>query len=418
VKILLVHQNFPGQFLHLAPALAARGHEVAALTAEGNQRGSTVPVFRYRTPPETSSKGPGTTYANAAERGAVVARAAAQIEKTRGFVPDVVFGHGGWGETLFLREVFPKARHLSYAEFMYRSTGLDTGFDPEFQAVALPGRIGVVARAAHLMQAALLSDACVSPTGWQASTFPPELRSKISVIHDGIDTDRARPDAAATFALPGTDKVLRAGDEVISFVNRRLEPYRGYHIFMRALPAVLSARPEAQVVIVGAEGQSYGPKPSGGMSWKEMFLAEVRDRIDPARVHFTGQVPYAQFLALMQITRVHAYLTYPFVLSWSVLEAMAAGAMVLGSRTPPVEEVIEDGVNGRLVDFFDAAGWSEALIAALADPARDDALRAAARDTVVERYDLKRVCLPRMIDFVEGVQPPQGRLAAAAKPSG
>jgi glycosyltransferase involved in cell wall biosynthesis len=403
VKILLVHQNFPGQFLHLAPALLARGHEVAALTAEGNQRGSTVPVYRYRTPPETSNKGPGTTYANAAERGAVVARAAAQIEKTRGFVPDVVFGHAGWGETLFLREVFPKARHLSYAEFMYRSTGQDTGFDPEFQGVALPGRIGVVARSAHLLQAALVSDACVSPTEWQASTFPPELRAKISVIHDGIDTERARPDAGATLALPGTDRVLKAGDEVISFVNRRLEPYRGYHIFMRSLPEVLAARPDAQVVIVGAEGQSYGPKPPGGVSWQEMFLAEVRDRIDLSRVHFVGQLPYAQFLSLMQITRVHAYLTYPFVLSWSMLEAMAAGALVVGSRTPPVEEVIRDGVNGRLVDFFDVAGWSEALIAALADPARDDALRVAARETVVERYDLKSVSLPRMIDFVEGV---------------
>jgi glycosyltransferase involved in cell wall biosynthesis len=401
VKILLLHQNFPGQFLHLAPALAARGHEVVALTAEENKRPSPVPVYRYRTPPLSDIKGLGATYAAAAERGSVAARAAAQLQRDKGFRPDVVFGHAGWGETLFLREIFPKARHLTYAEFMYRATGADTGFDPEFQTTGPGVGIAVTARAAHLVQAAHLSDACLSPTDWQASTFPEDLRQRITVIHDGIDTVRVRPDPEASLALPG-GHVLRAGDEVLSFVSRRLEPYRGYHIFMRALPDILKARPDAQVVIVGDEGQSYGTKPPDARSWKQRFLEEVQDRIDPARVHFLGRVPYDGFVSLMQLTRVHAYLTYPFVLSWSMLEAMAAGALVIGSRTPPVQEVIQDGVNGRLVDFFDVAGWSAALTAALADPRADDALRLAARETVVSRYDLKTVCLPRLIAFVEG----------------
>jgi glycosyltransferase involved in cell wall biosynthesis len=401
VKILLLHQNFPGQFLHLAPALAARGHEVVALTAEENKRPSPVPVYRYRTPPLSDIKGLGATYAAAAERGSVAARAAAQLQRDKGFRPDVVFGHAGWGETLFLREIFPKARHLTYAEFMYRATGADTGFDPEFQTSGPGVGIAVTARAAHLVQAAHLSDACLSPTEWQASTFPEDLRQRITVIHDGIDTVRVRPDPEASLTLPG-GQVLRAGDEVLSFVSRRLEPYRGYHIFMRALPEVLRARPDAQVVIVGDEGQSYGTKPPDARSWKQRFLDEVQDRIDPARVHFLGRVPYDGFVSLMQLTRVHAYLTYPFVLSWSMLEAMAAGALVVGSRTPPVQEVIQDGVNGRLVDFFDVAGWSAALTAALADPRADDALRLAARETVVARYDLKTVCLPQLIAFVEG----------------
>jgi glycosyltransferase involved in cell wall biosynthesis len=401
VKILLLHQNFPGQFLHLAPALAARGHEVVALTAEENKRPSPVPVYRYRTPPLSDIKGLGATYAAAAERGSVAARAAAQLQRDKGFRPDVVFGHAGWGETLFLREIFPKARHLTYAEFMYRATGADTGFDPEFQTTGPGVGIAVTARAAHLVQAAHLSDACLSPTEWQASTFPEGLRQRITVIHDGIDTVRVRPDPEASLTLPG-GQVLRAGDEVLSFVSRRLEPYRGYHIFMRALPDILTARPDAQVVIVGDEGQSYGTKPPDARSWKQRFLEEVQDRIDPARVHFLGRVPYDGFVSLMQLTRVHAYLTYPFVLSWSMLEAMAAGALVVGSRTPPVQEVIQDGVNGRLVDFFDVAGWSAALAAALADPRADDALRLAARETVIARYDLKTVCLPRLIAFVEG----------------
>ncbi|MFZ1727054.1 MAG: glycosyltransferase, partial [Albidovulum sp.] len=296
--------------------------------------------------------------------------------------------------------VWPAARHLTYAEFFYHSKGLDTDFDPEFRRQSLPAQMAVTAWSAHLGQSVLNADAALAPTAWQAATFPPGLREKITVIHDGIDSDRVRPDADARIDLPD-GRCLKAGDEVISFVNRNLEPYRGYHIFMRALPAVLAARPKAQAVIVGGEGQSYGPRPAGAQSWKQKFLDEVAGHIDPDRVHFLGRVPYGQYLSLMQVTRVHAYLSYPFVLSWSMLEAMSAGAYVIGSRTPPVEEVIKDGVNGRLVDFFDVAGWSAALIEALENPAAADPMRLAARATVLGRYDLKRHCLPRLIAFVE-----------------
>lgn len=401
MKILFVHQNFPGQYLHLAPALAARGHEVRALTAERNERKATVPVFRYRTPPEVTVEGIARTYAEMAGRGMIVARAAEQMTAKTGFVPDVVFGHGGWGETLFLREVWPKARHLTYAEFYYGTEGRDTGFDREFSNPGLMQRISVAARKAHLLQAVAEADAALAPTEWQASTFPPEMRGKITVTHDGVDTARLAPDPAARVVLPD-GAVLAPGDEVVTFVSRNLEPYRGYHIFMRALPEVLRARPKARVVIVGGEGQSYGSRPAGDKSWKQIFLDEVADGLDLARVHFLGKVPYPQFVALMQVSMVHAYLSYPFVLSWSMIEAMSAGALIIGSRTAPVEEVIRDGECGRLVDFFDVAGWSQALIAALADPAANAALRRAAREAAVTRYDLSSVCLPRLISFVEG----------------
>jgi glycosyltransferase involved in cell wall biosynthesis len=406
MKVLFLHQNFPGQFLHLAPALRARGHEVLAMTAETNNRPSPVKVVRYRTPKAPEVAGIAATYAAMAERGATVARACAQMTAQTGFVPDVIFGHCGWGETLFLREVWPRARILGYAEFMYAPTGRDTDFDPEFRRDDLMARVAVQARSTHLVLSARDADACLSPTEWQASTFPPDLRAKISVIHDGIDTDKVRPNPDAVFDVPGGGPRLTAGDEVLSFVSRQLEPYRGYHRFMRALPEVLAARPRAQVVIVGGDGQSYGPRPGGDRSWKQVFLDEVSGRLDMKRVHFVGQVPYAQYLALMQVTRVHAYLSYPFVLSWSMLEAMSAGALVIGSDTPPVAEAIRDGVNGRLVDFFDTEGWVAALTGALADPVRDAPLRKAARETVVAGYDLRRVCLPRLIDFVEG--PVQG----------
>ncbi len=402
MKILFVHQNFPGQFPHLAPALAARGHQVLALTAETNARKSPVRVVKYRKPEPITISPPLTRmYAECAERGARAALAAQQLRDEHGYVPDVIFGHSGWGETLFLKEVWPEARLLIYAELMYRTEGLDTDFDPEFRRDGVAPRISTTARAAHLVQAMVQADAALAPTEFQAATFPPELRAKIRVIHDGIDTDVVRPNANAVLQIPNTTISLRAGDEVVSFVNRSLEPYRGYHSFMRALPGVLASRPRAHVVIVGDEGQSYGAAPKDGISWKQRYLDEVRERIDLSRVHFLGRVPYATYLSLLQVTRVHAYLTYPFVLSWSCLEALGAGALVVGSDTAPVREVITDGVNGRLVDFFDIPGWSAALTEALANPAASAHLRAAARQGVIARYDLAAACLPRLIDFVE-----------------
>lgn len=402
MKILFVHQNFPGQFVHLAPALAQRGHEVMGLGDAANKRPAPVRTLYYRSPEKRGVKGLGSTFVEVATRGEMVAGACSQMEEKAGFVPDVIVGHNGWGETLFLREIWPNVRMVDYAEFAYRARGLDSDFDPEFQSISLKAGIATAARAAHILQSMIQADAAMAPTAWQKATFPALLQDKITVVHDGVDTDAVRPDAAATFTLPD-GRVLRKGDEVISFVNRNLEPYRGYHIFMRALPEVLAARPAAQVIMVGGEQQSYGRPPEAGTTWKQKFLDEVKDRLDLSRVHFTGKIPRAQFVALMQVTRVHAYLTYPFVLSWSMIEAMSAGALVIGSRTGPVEEVIEDGVNGRLVDFFDVPGWSKALIRALEKPEADEDLRRAARKTAIDRYDLNRCCLPRQIAVIEAL---------------
>jgi glycosyltransferase involved in cell wall biosynthesis len=399
MRVLLVHRNFPGQFRHLAPALRDAGHEVAVLTWKENPNPQPFPHAKY-----AHEAGPtrelGATYVEAARTGAAAARTASAIRAKQGYVPDVVFGVINWGETLFLREVWPEARHLGYAEFLYATRGLDTGFDPEFSRGDLASRVRIIARKAHLLQGALDADALVAPTEWQAASFPPEIRRKMSVVHDGVDTDRLTPDPSASYQVPG-GPFLRAGDEVITFVNRNLEPYRGFHTFMRALPSVLAARPGAQVVLVGGETGGYGPRPGGDRTWKEVMMAELGDRLDLSRLHFVGRVPYADLLSILRVGRVHAYLSYPFVLSWSMLEAMSLGAYVVGSATPPVEEVIEDGRTGRLVDFFDVAGWADALIAALSDPERQAPIRAAARRHVVESYDLRRVCLPRLIRFVE-----------------
>jgi glycosyltransferase involved in cell wall biosynthesis len=406
MKILFLHQNFPGQFLHLAPELARRGHDVTALTDARNSRPSSVKTLRYKHDPGTVDPAQtrlGRNYTTMSDRGVTVARACARL-RDEGYSPDVIFGHSGWGETLFLKEIWPQARLIVYAEFYYRGVGADVGFDTEFTPYGLDQVLIAQGRAAHLGQALIHADAALAPTDWQASTYPPALRDQITVIHDGVDCAVAQPNPQASLTLPD-GRCLRAGDEVLTFVNRNLEPYRGYHTFMRALPDVLRARPEAHVVIVGGDEVSYGSTPKGAKGWKDLILSEVQADLPMDRVHFMGKVPYATFLSILQISRVHAYLTYPFVLSWSMLEAMAAGCLVVGSRTAPVEEVIVDGENGLLVDFFDVPGWTRALTTALADPAAQDGLRAAARRTALARYDLRSICLPRMVAFVEGSVP-------------
>jgi glycosyltransferase involved in cell wall biosynthesis len=411
MKILFVHQNFPGQFLHLAPELVRRGHEVTALTDFNNQRPQSFAVLRYKhkaAPVDPAQTRLGRNFTLISDRGVSCARAALQLRQKQGYVPDVIFGHSGWGETLFLKEVWPEAKLIVYAEFYYRGKGADVGFDHEFGPPSFDQIMIAQGRAAHLGQSLIHADAGLAPTKWQASTFPPTLAGMIKVIFDGVDTDVVRPNPAAELALPN-GRTVKAGDEVLTFVNRNLEPYRGYHTFMRALPEVMAARPQAQVVIVGGDEVSYGAAPKGGTGWKETFLAEVRDRLDMDRVHFMGKVPYQTFVSLLQVSRVHAYLTYPFVLSWSMIEAMAAGCHVVGSAVPPVAEAIEDGVTGTLVDFFDVSAWSRALTLGLAEPGRFSSLRQAARAQTVSRYDLKSVCLPATVAYVESFAAPRDR---------
>jgi glycosyltransferase involved in cell wall biosynthesis len=401
VKLLFVHQNFPGQFLHLAPEMQRLGHDVRAITDAVNKNTAEVPVLRYThaaQPVDPKATRLGRNFTTMSDRGVSVARFAKRM-RAEGYVPDVIYGHSGWGEPLFLKEVWPEAKLLLFAEFYYRGHGADTGFDPEFQVAGFDQVMIAQSRAAYMAQALVHADGGVSPTEWQASTHPPLLRGQLEVIFDGVDCDRLTPNPAASFAL-SNGRVLKRGDEVLTFVNRNLEPYRGYHIFMRALPDILAARPEAQVVIVGGDEVSYGSKPKDGGTWKDLILGEVKDRLDLARVHFTGRVPYDRLVDLMHVSRVHAYLTYPFVLSWSMVETMAAGTLVVGSNTAPVAELIQDGVNGKLVDFFDVAGWSAALTDALARPAAYAGMRDAAQRMVREKYDLRSVCLPKQVELL------------------
>lgn len=409
MDILLVHQNFPGQFKHLGPALARQGHRVVALTLRaGAQPGvwEGVRVLPYHVPRGNTPGLPAwlQDLESKTIRGEACFEAARQL-RAQGFSPRAIIAHPGWGESLFLLQVWPQARLGLYAEWFYRPDGADADFDPEFrvpdaEALAVRLRLKNVNHWLH----ADIATAALSPTRWQASTFPEDYRRRITVVHDGVDTDAVAPDPAVRFELDG--EVLTRDDEVVTFVSRQLEPYRGYHVFLRALPELLRRRPRARVLIVGGDGTAYGAQPPQGTTWKQRFIDEVRPQIpdaDWARVAFLGSLPYDRFLDLLRLSSVHVYLTYPFVLSWSLLEAMAEGACVVGSDTPPVREAITAGETGELVDFFDQAALVERVGSLLDDPARRARLGAAAREHVRAHYDLQRVCLPKQLEWVAGL---------------
>lgn len=402
LNVLFIHQNFPGQFRHLAPALAAAGHRVRALAMHDRPAPGGVDKRAYRV---TRAAGKD-THALLRESEAKVLRGEACVGAmlalaAEGFVPDLVVTNPGWGEALFVKDVFPRTRLVCLLEFFYGTPGADFGFDPEFGEPALPARLRHRMKNLALTEALLAMDQGVSPTAWQASRLPGAFRQQVEVIFDGIDTDHLRPDPTMRFHWPSAGLDLRAGDPVVTFVNRNLEPYRGYHRFMRALPAIQQRCPEAQVVIVGGDGVSYGAAPPAGSTWKQIFLDEVREQLDLSRVHFLGQLAYADLVRLLQVSAAHVYLTYPFVLSWSCLEAMSLGCHVVGSRTAPVTDFIADGINGSLVDFFDTEELANRVVAVLRGRHEDAAIRQAARETVVQRCDLRRVCLPRWRSLLE-----------------
>ncbi|MBI3505457.1 MAG: glycosyltransferase [Proteobacteria bacterium] len=398
-NILFIHQNFPGQYLHLAPALAARGHKVRSLSIRRNAPlpGVTGEIYAPTRGTTREAHPWAQDFETKILRGEACARAIEGLVAS-GFVPDIVCSNPGWGEPLFVKDVLPDAHLHLYLEYLYYTRGGDTGFDPEFSPDSVQTRAHARAKRAAQLLAVDAMDSAVAPTRWQRDTFPEALRGRIDVCFDGVDTGRVKPDPAAVLEHEG--RTFRAGQPIVTFVSRNLEPYRGFHIFMRALPKLLAAAPDAQVLIVGGDGVSYGRAPADGVSFRKRFLDELGERIDRARVHFLGTLAYDKFVRVLQVSAVHTYLTYPFVLSWSMIEAMAAGCLVVGSATGPVEEVIADGVNGRLVDFFDTDALAGTLAAALRDPAANRTLRANARQTACERYDLA-ACLAGQIGLVE-----------------
>ena len=406
MNILFVHQNFPGQFKYLAPALARQGHNVVAFTLRSDlgTPWNGVRLIQYSINKSTSPHiHPWLSdFETKLLRGESCYRAALQLRES-GFSPNVIIAHHGWGETLFLKDIWPSAKLGIYCEFYYHSTGFDADFDPEFSAKDIDDRCRLRLKNINNLLNFEIADAGLSPTYWQASTFPDSFRSKITVIHDGIDTRTVVPQDNVSLTL-NSELTLTDQSEIVTFVNRNLEPYRGYHIFMRSLPYLLASRPNAHILIVGGDQVSYGAKAPSGKSWKNIFASEVRHLIsdnDWKRVHFMGNLPYQKYLALLQVTSVHVYLTYPFVLSWSLLEAMTLGCPIVASNTSPLQEVITNNYNGILVDFFDPKGLADSISIVLEDQHLSSQISINARSSALKNYCLHDVCLPKQISWVE-----------------
>jgi glycosyltransferase involved in cell wall biosynthesis len=403
MKYLFIHQNFPGQYRHVVRHLASQPKNQVSFITQPN--GNVIPGVQKITYPK-DQRGHINCHAWAAEleraiyTGAQVAQACRDLRE-RGFTPDLIVGHSGWGETLFVKDVYPGVPVLANFEFYYHARGVDADFDSEFVSIFNdPSRLRT--RNGINLLAFQGADWGHSATNWQRSLYPPEMQTRISVLHEGVDTDLLRPNPTASFRLP-SGRILTRRDEVVTYVARNLEPYRGFHVFMRALPQLLRRRKRAQVVILGDTGVSYGAPAPPNSTFKAMMLQELGDKLDLERVHFLGLADYHAYLTLMQVSTVHVYLTYPFVLSWSFLEAMACGCLIVGSATPPVLEVLRDGVNGFAVDFF-AVRKLATRIESVLERRRDlQAVRQAARATAVERFDLRRRLLPQWMALCDAL---------------
>ena len=406
MNILFVHQAFPGQYIHICKQLLKEGNTVVSV----GMRKSCIPKKKgYHHCIYHPKRGNGQDthpLVIDAETKAIRAEACAEIcekIKQKGFIPDIICGHPGWGELLFLKFIWPNVPILMYQEFGYNVSGFDTAFDPEFQPDnndwGDAGRI-------HLKNANTLLNLehaswNISPTRYQKSSFPIHFQERFSVIHDGIST-QARPAKnikKLAFQIDESLTITNA-DQLITFVNRHIEPYRGCHSFIRAIPRIQELQPKARIVIVGSqEGVSYGQVCDNG-EWCDRFLDEIEGQYDPSRVHFVGRINYDRFLTLLQLSKAHVYLTYPFVLSWSLLEAMSIGCAVVGSATAPVMEVLQHEHNGLLVDFFSPKAIAEQVDRLLRDRPLAQKLGQQAHRDAVEHYSLEH-CLPRQLNLID-----------------
>lgn len=406
MRYLFIHQNFPGQFRHVAKALADDpANQVIGIGEARNLKGRpplhpNIRVLSYQPHGHNAKETHHylRDYEGHIRRGQSVVRLLLKL-KEKGWTPDVIVAHPGWGEGLFLKDVFPDARHIQYFEYYYNGSGGDVGFDSEFPST-LDDQLRVRIKNSTQLQSIIACDQGMSPTHWQKSRYPEALQHKIRVIHEGIDTELIKPASGAWVEIAGHR--FNAGDEVVTYVARNLEPYRGFHTFMRALPKLQALRPNAYVLIVGGDATSYGKQLSEGQTYRELYCEEVKKQVDWSRVLFLGKLPYSDYLKVLQVSAAHVYLTYPFVLSWSMLEAMAAGCVLVASNVTPVTEVIEAGKNGVLVDFFDSVALAEKIAEVLAHPEQFKLIRGLARQTIVENYDLKTICLPNALSFLKG----------------
>ncbi|MFK7838622.1 MAG: glycosyltransferase family 4 protein [Sulfitobacter sp.] len=413
MNILFVHQNMPGQYRELVQWLAATGeHRIVFLTQKQNAPqlpGVETRIYKAHRTPSKDAYGLSKVWEEGTGAGFGAALAGRALEQDEGFKPDIIIGHAGWGELTFFKQVWPDVPIIGFFEYFYNLEGGLVGFDPE-EPISDHAPFLMQARNAIPLVNIETVDQGHTPTLWQRDRFPESFHNRMYVCHDGIRTDMLRPNSKAQLRLGRLETPISHGDEVLTYVARNLERARGFHQFMRALPRIMEERPNARVLIVGGNEVSYGGKSKDPRGLRGEMEREVGDRLDWNRLHFLGRIPYPDYQKLVQLSRCHVYLTMPFVLSWSLIEAMSMGATIVASDVAPVREAITDNETGLLVDFFDPEALAAQVIKVLQEPASFAHLGAAARDHVVKEYDFLTKCLPEHIAQINALVPEKKRI--------
>jgi len=401
MRFLLTHPNFPSQLRSIAQVLAANPqNEVVFLTnaAQGEIPGVKKLIYTPKREPAPQTH----HYTRGFEQAILHGQAAFEAclaARNAGFYPDLIFGHAGWGPSLFLKDVFPRTPLALNFEWFYHAHGTDCDFDPS-EPLTHDDEARIRMKNATLLADLAACDGGVCATRYQYEQFPKHLRSNLVIGHEGIDVNFFKPNPGGKLVLADGKLDLSGVDEIVTYATRGMEPYRGFPQFIEAAHLLLQARPNAHIVIAGDDRVAYGKQAPDGKTYKQILLEKFP--LDPERTHFVGSLPYGEYVKLLQCTKAHVYLTRPFVLSWSMLEAMACGALVVASNTPPVQEVITDGINGLMVDFFKPDELAATLDRVLTAPTNYDQMREKARETVVAKYDMTS-CLKQKLAWLSGL---------------
>lgn len=399
MRVLFLHNNFPAQYRHVATQLAREGGHQLVFGTQA-KAGEIPGVVKAYYKPAREVREQTHHYVRNLEsavlNGQSVYRMCMELKK-RGFQPDLVCGHSGWGPTLYVKDAFPDARVLSYFEWYYHAHGTDADFLPDSE-ISADDECRIRTRNAAILLDLANCDWGLCPTVFQRDQFPKIFHNKLSVLHDGVDTDFFKPDPDARMKVGDLD--LSDASEIVTYATRGMEPYRGFPQFVEAVAKLQKTRPNLQAVIVGQDRVAYGRKLPDGKTFKQKMLEETD--LDPSRIHFTGLLPYGDYLKVLQASHVHVYMTVPFVLSWSLIESMAAGCLIVSSDTEPVREVIKDGKQGLLVDFFDVDQLAERIAEGLDNREKLQPLRDGARDVVLKNYSLKDT-LPKHVRLLKEV---------------
>ena len=385
MHLLLIHQNFPGQFRDLAPAWLKAGHTVSAIGMADfphyNSRWDGLTYHQYDLPSKSTP--------SPLERGQAIAAICRQLQQ-QGLHPDLVITHSAWGEALQLHHVFPDIAQISLPELWGTPQSLGGDFDQARKGDRPSKHLFVLQNL--LTELAIAQSAAVLVASQsQKESFPTALKKRLTVIPEGLDLNCYNPDKHARLSLSKLE--IRAGQPLVTLVARNLEPLRGLRQALKAWPAVAKAVPNAQLLLVGGTDQGYGDEQPTSDSHLNDALSALPQDVDRSRIHHLGRLEHPTMVQLLQCSACHLALSYPYTLSWSVLEAMACGAPIITNVGSPISSDLTHHSNSLIVPFNDTEALGEAMVQLLLAPELREKLGQGGRTVIVNKFNLKTTLL-------------------------